>query len=223
MNSELSNLRLESLVAKAQRGDGNALNQLIAEVDPWLQNQAQRLVQILALDVSARDRDLANEASQETCLVLLTKLGAYRPTVGFKAWLRGILSKKILELRRKKLRFKGSLPLIRESDDGSVVSVEPADERSLTPEQAASRKETLERVRKCVDLLPAGPRQAILWYECFNDEGHTLPDVAQQLGVPLGTFKSHLERARNSLRECLAREDLDPQNPRPVSVLDKSS
>jgi RNA polymerase sigma-70 factor (ECF subfamily) len=223
MNSELADLRLEGLVAKAQGGDQNARNQLIAEVDPWLQNQAQRLVQILARDVSARDRDLANEASQETCLVLLTNLWAYRPTVEFKAWLWGILKNMILGLRRKELRFQGTLPLIRESDDGSVVTMEPADEHSLTPEQAALRKETLERVCKCVNLLPAGPRQAILWYECSNDNGYTLPEVAQQLGVPLGTFKSRLTRARELLRECLAREDLDPQNPPSVLALDKSS
>jgi RNA polymerase sigma factor (sigma-70 family) len=120
----------------------------------------------------------------------------------------------ILGLRRKELRFQGSLPLIGESDDGSVVTMEPADEHSLTPEQAALREETLERVCKCVNLLPAGPRQAILWYELFNDNGYTLPEVAQQLGVPLGTIKSHLKRARVLLRECLAREDLDPRNPR---------
>jgi RNA polymerase sigma factor (sigma-70 family) len=129
----------------------------------------------------------------------------------------------ILGLRRKELRFHGTLPLIRDSDDGSVVPMEPADEHSLTPEQAALRKETLERVCKCVNLLPAGPRQAILWYECSNDNGYTLPEVAQQLGVPLGTFKSRLTRARELLRECLAREDLDPQNPPSVLALDKSS
>jgi len=222
MNSEVSDLRLEGLVAQAQGGDQNALKQLIAEVDPWLQNQALCLVQKLARDVSAGDRDFANEVSQETCLVLLEKLGTYRPTVRFKAWLWGILRNIILELRRNRRR-RVTLPLIRESDDGSVVTLEPADERRLTPEQAALREETLERVRKCVDLLPADLRQAIHGYEFFNDEGHTRLEVAQQLGVPLGTFKSHLGRARELLRECLAREDLDPRNPRPVSALDKSS
>jgi RNA polymerase sigma factor (sigma-70 family) len=154
--------------------------------------------------------------------VLLERLGAYRPTVSFKAWLRGILSNIILEARRNRRRRVTS-PLLSESDDGSVVTMEPADNRFLTPEQAALREETRERVRKCVDLLPANLRQAIHGYEFFNDEGHTRPEVAQQLGVPLGRFNSQLTRARRLLRECLAREDLDPQNPPSVLALDKSS
>jgi RNA polymerase sigma factor (sigma-70 family) len=216
MNSELSNLRLESLVAKAQGGDGNAFEQLIAQTNPLLRRIVAGLIP---------DHQLREDALQEMWKVVFSKLPrgfSYSGEAGFIRWLKKILRYKSLEILRNRRRRVTS-PLLSESDDGSVVPMEPADEHSLTPEQAASREETRERVRKCVDLLPAGPRQAILWYELFNDNGYTLPEVAQQLGVPLGTIKSHLTRARELLRECLAREDLDPQNPPSVLALDKSS
>ncbi len=129
----------------------------------------------------------------------------------------GDSSEKILELRRKELRFKGSLPLIRESDDGSVVFVEPADERSLTPEQAALREETIQRIRRCVARLPAEQCEAILSYLCFNYSGRKREEVAQQLGVPDPTLASRLKKARRLLSECLEREGLRPESPRPES------
>jgi RNA polymerase sigma-70 factor (ECF subfamily) len=214
MTSELSDLRLEGLVAKAQADDRNACNQLIAQIDPWLKNAAAGLIQ---------DQHLREDALQEMWIEVFKKLSSFRYSgeARFKSWLKKILRNQSLELLRNRRRRITS-PLLSESDDGSVVTMEPADKRGLTPEQVALQQETIERVRKCVDLLPAEQREAILLYEDFKDR-HSVEELCEQRKIPEGTLKYRLSKARNSLRECLAREDLDPQNPPSVSALDKSS
>ncbi|MFM7164529.1 MAG: RNA polymerase sigma factor [Planctomycetaceae bacterium] len=199
MTTGPSDERLQRLVAEAQAGDRDSFEALIAEVYPRLKYMASCL---------ACGDQIAEDVVQETGMVLLDKLAGYHPTHPFENWLRGVVRNKLLELLRKKRRFPGTLPPFGESDDGSVVSNAPADRHGQTPEQAALRKEIIERVRRCVKRLPAKLCQAIEAYELDNDAGLTIKEVADRLGVPINTFRSHLAGARRLLAECLAREDL---------------
>ena len=204
MNAEPSDLRLEQLLEKARHGDTNAWNALVAQMVPWLLNTAARM---------AQDEHLREDAVEKTLVEAWEKLSSFRymGESSWRGWLKSILRFKILELLRKQRRFPGTLPLHSDSDDGSVVTVEPADCRGLTPEQAALRKEVIERVRRCVNQLPDEQREAIMLYENFRDR-HSIKEVAEQLKISAATFKSRLSRARDSLRECLAREGLGPEN-----------
>jgi len=199
MTTGPSDERLQRLVAEAQAGDSDSLLALFAEVYPRLKSMASRL---------ACGDQIADDAVQETGIVLLNELAGYRPTHPFENWLWGVVKNKLLELRRKKRRFPGTLPPFGESDDGSVVSNAPADRHGQTPEQAALREEISERVRRCVKRLPYKLCQAIEGYELDNDTGLTIKEVADRLGVTIDTFRSHLAQARRLLKECLAREDL---------------
>jgi len=201
MTAGRSESGLEDLVAKAQAGDDRAFETLFAQVYPVLESSAAR---------SGCGARIADEAVAETCRVLGTRLHTYQ-TLGsgsFLAWLRKVLHNKILEVRRKERPSRGTLPLFSQTDDGSSVSREPADQNGQTPEVDALRKETIERVRGCVNQLPARQREAIERYELHNHNDLTIEEVADQLKVLVPTFKSRLSTARKNLRECLAREDL---------------
>ena len=201
MTAGRSESGLEDLVAKAQAGDDRAFETLFAQVYPVLESSAAR---------SGCGARIADEAVAETCRVLGTRLHTYQ-TLGsgsFLAWLRKVLHNKILEVRRKERPSRGTLPLFSQTDDGSSVSREPADQNGQTPEVDALRKETIERVRGCVNQLPARQREAIERYELHNHNDLTIEEVADQLNVPVDTFKDHLSTAREKLRERLAREDL---------------
>jgi RNA polymerase sigma-70 factor (ECF subfamily) len=201
MTAGRSESGLEGLVARAQAGDDRAFETLFAQVYPVLQSSAA------GLGCGAR---IADEAVAETCLVLGASLHTYqtRGSGSFLAWLRKVLHHKILEVLRKERPSRGTLPLFSQTDDGSSVSREPADQNGQTPEVDALRKETIERVRGCVNQLPATQREAIERYELHNHDDLTIEEVADQLKVPVPTFKSRLSTARKNLRECLAREDL---------------
>ncbi|MEY2724556.1 MAG: hypothetical protein RLZZ458_423 [Planctomycetota bacterium] len=201
MTAGRSESGLEDLVAKAQAGDDRAFETLFAQVYPVLQSSAA---------CSGCGARIADEAVAETCLVLGTSLHTYqtRGSGSFLAWLRKVLYHKILEVRRKERPSRGTLPFFSQTDDGSSVSREPADQNGQTPEEDALRKETIERVRGCVNQLPARQREAIERYELHNHDDLTIEEVADQLNVLVPTFKSRLSTARKNLRECLAREDL---------------
>lgn len=207
MTAEPSDLRLEQLIEQAQQGDKDAWRALVAQMYPWLLKTAARM---------AQDEDLRDDAVQETVRAVLEKLSSFRymGESRWHTWLKHFLRYKILELLRKQRRFPGTLPLHSDSDDGSVVTMEPADYRDLTPEQAALREEVIEQVRRCVNQLPDEQREAILLCAVYKDR-HKIGEVAQLGNIPAGTRKSRLLKARNSLRECLAREGLGSENPPP--------
>ncbi|MFM7924979.1 MAG: RNA polymerase sigma factor, partial [Planctomycetaceae bacterium] len=71
MTTGPSDERLQRLVAEAQAGDRDSFEALIAEVYPRLKYMASCL---------ACGDQIADDAVQETCIVLLNKLAGYRPT-----------------------------------------------------------------------------------------------------------------------------------------------
>ena len=204
MTPNPSDRRLEQLIKNAQQGDKDAWNRLAAQILPWLQNTAERMTQ---------DHQLAEDAVGEVLIAVVIALPVFQwvDEPRWKAWLRMILHHKVLWLLRKQRRFPGPLPVYGSSDDGTVVSLEPADTRSLTPEQEAERKEVIEQVRRCVDRLPPVQREAILSYQQFKGE-YSADELARQQGINSHTFWSRVEAARRSLKECLAREGLAPRN-----------
>ncbi|MEY3229090.1 MAG: polymerase sigma factor SigE [Planctomycetota bacterium] len=204
MTPNPSDRRLEQLIQNAQQGDKDAWNRLAAQILPWLQNTAERMT---------RDHHLAEDAVWEVLIEVGNALPVFQwvDEPRWKAWLRRILRHKVLWLLKKQRRCPGPLPIYGSSDDGTVVSLEPADTRRLTPEQEAERNEVIEQVRRCVGRLPPLQREAILSYQDLKEK-YSAEEVAGQQGINLHTFKSRVEAARRSLKECLAREGLAPRN-----------
>jgi RNA polymerase sigma-70 factor (ECF subfamily) len=68
------------------------------------------------------------------------------------------------------------------------------------PEDAAAGSEAQQRVQAALLELPEDLRVAILLYDI---EGQSYQEVARALGIPEGTVKSRIHRARNALRDLL--------------------
>jgi RNA polymerase sigma-70 factor (ECF subfamily) len=89
------------------------------------------------------------------------------------------------------------------------VDVNVMGDSGESPAQTAERAELVVRVRDAVAALPRASRDAA---EAFYLDGRDTAEVAQQLGVPLGTAKRRLHDARAKLRELLA-DDPPPPTP----------
>jgi RNA polymerase sigma-70 factor (ECF subfamily) len=171
-----------ALLRAAGAGDEAALAALYRRHAPWL---AARL------SLRAPGRDLVEETLQETFLVVWRKAGGYRDEGGVAAWLWGIARRVLANQACKRRVALSSL------DDVA----DPAD-ATPGPEQLALSTESTDRVRRAIERLPADQREAIM---AVVDHGRSLEDIARASGVATGTVKSRLFRARERIREELAR------------------
>jgi RNA polymerase sigma factor (sigma-70 family) len=138
-------------------------------------------------------RELADELAAETFAVALARRRSYDPGVAnARPWLFGIatrLAKRHWRRERRELRAYARTGVDRISPFEDEA-VERADSQTAGPQLAASLA-ALRREERDVLLLYA-----------WADLSH--PEIAAALGLPVGTVKSRLSRARHHLRQALS-------------------
>lgn len=167
------------LVRRCLAGEAQAFALLVERYDRPVYHLARRTL---------RDPEDARDATQEAFFKAYRGLRTFKPGAKFSTWLLSIAYHACCDrlARRKRFSFD-ELP-------------ETAD-RSPGPELIATRTDEARRLRAAIDALPEKYRVAITLYhlqDCRYEE------IAQILGVPLGTVKTHLFRAKELLRRTLA-------------------
>jgi RNA polymerase sigma factor (sigma-70 family) len=180
MRNEHAHLSDEALVALVARGDDAALGVLYDRVG--------RIAYGLALRV-LRDERLAEDAVQEGFLA------AWRGAAGFRAerakastWLLTLVHRRAVDLVRREERRRTE-PL-GDGETGDAPSTE----------EVAWLRFERERVQDALARLPDVQREAI---ELAYYGGFTQAELAERLGVPLGTIKSRMFAGLARLRELL--------------------
>ncbi len=164
------------LVRKAQTGDSQAFGVLVGRY--------MRAAYAVSLSVTGRHDD-AEDAAQEAFMVALARLDDCRTPDRFSGWLLTIVRNRARNLvRREVLRDTDDLP-------------ETAASRGRTPEKAAEHAELQERLEAALRRLPEVQREIVLLHDL---EGWRHREIAEHLGIPSGTVRSHLHFARKSLR-----------------------
>jgi RNA polymerase sigma-70 factor (ECF subfamily) len=135
-----------------------------------------------------RNREDAEDVAQEALVKAYRKFESLRDRMRFRAWLVRIAWRLALDRQRANRR--------RERREQAVVEPESA----LSVEGAAAAKEFQEHVWRAIDDLPEALRVVVV-LAAIN--GHDLSEVGALLGVPEGTVKSRLHRARKGLAERL--------------------
>jgi RNA polymerase sigma-70 factor (ECF subfamily) len=157
----------------------------------------QRLVFGLALRVVG-DRADAEEVAQDTFV------RAYRALAGYEAErvaamrLRPWLARIALNLARNRLRRRP--PPARPLEDGDGQAVAVAAPAAAQPDQLAERRQEWELLAELLAGLPRGWREAVV---LRHVEGLPYAEVAEVLGRPVGTVKTHVHRGVRQLRERL--------------------
>ena len=101
-----------------------------------------------------------------------------------------------LNRRRSRGRARArEIELAQRHASGSQIHVAPRD-----PEDATHGAEIQNRVQEALQQLPEELRMAVVLYDI---EGQSYKDIAEILGIPEGTVKSRIHRARLGLRERL--------------------
>ena len=178
------------LVKEAQSGSESAFEALM------LANQNK--VYSLALKTCGNRED-ALDISQEVFIKAYTKLSSFRGDSLFSVWLYRLTYNACVDHMRKK---RGEISLSREGDDDEGKETELRDERAL-PEEQAERRELQNAVRKAVLSLPDDKRMILVMRE-FS--GMSYDDIAESLGIDIGTVKSRIARARQALAEIISKD-----------------
>ena len=180
----------EQLIRRAQQGDNGAFEELLL--------LHQKKVYNLCLRMSANPDD-ALDLSQEAFLRAWRSLGQYQFEASFSTWLFRLTSNICIDfLRRKKRRQETSLTESYDgSDEGAELSVPDA---QPGPEQQAMTNETKIELARAMEQLSPEHRE-ILQLRVVEDLQYE--QIADILGVRVGTVKSRLARARLSFRKIL--------------------
>lgn len=180
----------EQLIRRAQQGDNSAFEQLLLA--------HQKKVYNLCLRMAANPDD-ALDLSQEAFIKAWRALGQYQFEVSFSTWLFRLTSNVCIDfLRRKKRRQETSLTEnYDDSDEGAELSL--PDCAPLPEQQAITNETKIELARAMGQLAP--DHREILQLRVVEDLPYE--QIADILGVRVGTVKSRLARARLSLRKIL--------------------
>lgn len=137
--------------------------------------------------------DLKQDIIQDTYLTIATKLGTLQSEEAFFQWAGQIATNHALRTWEKDLRRQE-----REQPTDELVYELP-DERFI-PEDILYDREKQQLIRKMLQELPTG--QYLCLVEYFYN-GLKEAEVAQKLGMPLGTVKTNLSRAKKKLKDII--------------------
>jgi RNA polymerase sigma-70 factor (ECF subfamily) len=143
----------------------------------------------------ARDPSDAGDLAQETMLKAYRAFHQYRPGTNAKAWLLTILRHTFInEYRRAKHRPE--TVDVHEAERFTVFR----DVQDADPEGSFFAQIVDDEVLRAIDALPDEFRETLVLSDV---EGLTYAEIAEVTGVPVGTVKSRLFRARQALQKRL--------------------
>lgn len=175
----------ESAAAFADRG---------ALLEQWMQEYGTRIMHLAYLYL--KDRQLAEDLTQEVFIKAYRHMDEFRGESAVYTWLYRIA----INLCRDRLRSPWWKRLIL---PGEVPAVASGDQ----PEEAALTTLRKEAVIQQVLALPDHYREMIILYY-YQDLSTT--EIAGLTGLPENTVKTRLHRARQHLKQALAREGVTP-------------
>lgn len=179
----------EALVRRAQAGDLDAFNQLVVRHERPVFNVALRLL---------RDVGLAEDATQDAFIRAWQNIGSFQ-TGSVRSWLYKIATNRAYDmLRASARRPAGSL-------EAEMVEIEPIWSAGGAGEEApdahALRRELSIYLERALISLPDDQRMVVMLVDVQGLDYH---EVAETMGIALGTVKSRLSRARAKIRQALA-------------------
>jgi RNA polymerase sigma-70 factor, ECF subfamily len=186
--SELG-VREAALIQRCAAGDETAFAELVAE--------HQRMVVQLAMNLLG-DRDEALDLSQDVFIRVFRTIGQFRGQSALRTWIYRIAVNQARNRhrfwRRRRRSDQVSLDAHVEAHGDFQSGAESGPDRIL------AQKELAARLTEALNALPFDQRTAVVLREV---DGLSYDEIAFSLGVAVGTVKSRLTRARQTLRDGL--------------------
>jgi RNA polymerase sigma-70 factor, ECF subfamily len=198
-----------ALVAAIQRGEQRAWAELLTRYQDRLFGVCLRMI---------GDRERAADCTQDAMVKIIEGLGTYDGRAKLSTWMiRVTMNVCLSRLRSEKLRRHASLEGLadgqarrqREDDRGGLDRIGELQNREPGGESGVQRDE-LRRLLAEALLRVSSEQRAILVLR--DARGLDYEQIAEVLGVPVGTVKSRLFRARMALRDVLEQMGYRPDS-----------
>lgn len=181
---------LDEILARAVRGDADALGALVESYGARVFGLLYRLT---------GKRDTAEELMQETFLRLVQTIERYEHVGKFESWLFRIAA----NLARDRARMAGRRGVAASLEQVGVREM-LEDERREDPAIQIERADVGERLAQALAGLSAAEREIVVLRH-YSDL--SFREIAELLGVPLGTALARAHRALQRLRELLKADE----------------
>jgi len=192
-STQLAGLSDPAVVIEARKGSEAAYRELLARYERPVFSLIFRMV---------RDRETAEDLSQETFVKVLNNLDRYSPEFKFSSWLFKIANNLTIDhLRRRRvdtISIEGAPDAVTsESARATSIAVVSQDESPL--EELESR-ELGTAIERAIARLRPEYRACIM---LRHVEDRSYEEIAEIVKLPLGTVKTYIHRARHELRAAL--------------------
>lgn len=190
-NSRTTHHDESALIERCKQGDLSAFDDLVRRYERQVYNFAYRMT---------GNYDDANDIASEAFIKVFNSIHSFRGDANFSTWLFRIVTNLYLD-ERKKSKAHINVPLDEyiELEENSVArQIEDPSPGPLEQVEADERRLAIERA---INSLPDYQRIMILLY---HTQGQSYEEIAEIVGLPIGTVKSRLNRARLALKDKLA-------------------
>jgi len=189
----LSGLSDPEVVVLARKGSEAAYRELLTRYERPVFSLVFRMV---------RDRETAEDLSQETFVKVLNNLDRYSPEFKFSSWLFKIANNLTIDhLRRRRIdtiSIEGAPDAVTaESARATSIAVVSGDE---SPLEELESKELGAAIEHAIGKLRPEYRACIM---LRHVEDKSYEEIAEIVKLPLGTVKTYIHRARHELRAAL--------------------
>jgi RNA polymerase sigma factor (sigma-70 family) len=175
------------LIERCLKGDERAFEELLCMYRSSVFSICLRMV---------RNRSTAEDIAQEVFIKVFSALSRYDPTYPFSSWLNRITSNLCIDhLRREKGRTISLEQPVGGEDDDLLIQL-PA--RTAGPDREMESKEMMAILEEAMGALPEHYRIIVI---LRHQEQLSYEEISDTLGIPLGTVKARIHRARKIIIE----------------------
>lgn len=180
-----------SLARQAAAGDDNAFSVLV--------DRYSRLIYNVALRSVSSPEDAA-DISQETFLKAWRSIGSFRGECALSTWLCRIAINCCRDHARSAKRHRVLSLTVHDDEEESKVLDIPDTDVTAMPEEELTRQTEIAAVRQAIDALPEDQKMIITMRDIT---GLSYAEIAETLGLEMGTVKSRINRARGAVKKFL--------------------
>ena len=183
--SSFSSAPDRELVATAAQGLEGGFEELVRRYQRPISAYVYRMV---------GDYDCALDLTQEIFIKIYASLSRYRPEFKFSTWIYKIAHNAAIDHLRRHAGRERSLSNGTESEPQQLT----IESKGLSPEQQSERAERRLEIESVIRLLPTAYRELIV---LRHSQDLTYEEIVEVTGLPLGTVKNRLFRAREMMRQ----------------------